>query len=38
MNAYIADERRLKADGTKAGNYVLSKAGATDRILKAVGL
>lgn len=38
MNTYIADASAVEADGKKAAGYVASKAGATDIILKAVGL
>lgn len=38
MNTYVADAAALKEDGDKAGGYVAGKAGATDMILKAVGL
>lgn len=38
MNAYLSDDNVRRADGEKAGNYVKSKAGATDKILTAVGL
>lgn len=37
MNMYIASAEAVKADGMKAANYVKGKAGATDRILSAVG-
>lgn len=36
MDCYDSDSERLEADGSKAGNYVKSKAGATDKILSAV--
>lgn len=38
MNAYLSDDDVRRADGEKAGNYVKAKAGATDKILAAVGL
>lgn len=38
MDCYDSDSERLEADGSKAGNYVKSKAGATDKILSAVTL
>ncbi|MCD8291982.1 MAG: 3-deoxy-D-manno-octulosonic acid transferase [Prevotella sp.] len=38
LDAYSADDNLRKADGEKSANYVNSKAGATDRILSAVGL
>lgn len=38
MDAYLSDDEKRKADGCKAGNYVKSKAGATDMILKTVDL
>lgn len=36
MNVYYTDDDTRNADGTKAGNYVKSKAGATEKILSAV--
>lgn len=38
MDGYDSDSARLGADGSEAGNYVKSKAGATDKILSAVTL
>ena len=38
MNTYVADASAMEADGKKAAGYVAAKAGATDVILKAVGL
>lgn len=38
MNTYVADASAIEADGKKAAGYVAAKAGATDVILKAVGL
>lgn len=38
MSAYISDDNVRRADGEKAGSYVKAKAGATDKILTAVGL
>ena len=38
MNTYVADASAIEADGKKAAGYVAVKAGATDVILKAVGL
>ena len=38
MNTYVADTSAIEADGKKAAGYVAAKAGATDVILKAVGL
>lgn len=38
MSAYISDDNVRRADGEKAGSYVKAKAGATDKILAAVGL
>lgn len=38
MDAYLADDSLRKADGEKAGGYVTSRAGATDKILNAVKL
>lgn len=38
MNGYIADDSLRESDGNKAGNYVSSHAGATDKILSEVGL
>lgn len=38
MNTYVADASAIEADGRKAAGYVAAKAGATDVILKAVGL
>ena len=38
MNTYVADASAMEADGKKATGYVAAKAGATDVILKAVGL
>ncbi len=38
MDRYITDDNIWKADGVKSAGYVNSKAGATDRILSAVGL
>ena len=38
MTTYTSDDAALKADGEKAAGYVKGKAGATDKILKSVGL
>ena len=38
MNTYVADASAIEVDGKKAAGYVAAKAGATDVILKAVGL
>ena len=38
MTAYMSDDQLRQTDGNSAGNYVRSKAGATDKILAAVQL
>ena len=38
MNTYVIDASAIRHDGDKAAGYVAEKAGATDKILEAVGL
>ena len=38
MNTYVTDASAIRHDGDKAAGYVAEKAGATDKILEAVGL
>ena len=38
MNTYVADTSAIRHDGDKAAGYVEAKAGATGKILTAVGL